>query len=343
MKLDVSRVVGKDCLVHIAEHLSLASCALFFDCEVIAPHNHILRGRNNGLAVGKLHDIVGRKHEESRFRLRFHRKRHVNRHLVAVKVRVESRAGERVQFKRSALYEHGFKRLYGKPVQRRRAVEHDGVVLDDFFQHVPHLAVRAFYSALCALDVLALIGFHQLFHDKGLEQLQSHFLGETALMQFKLWTDHDNGTSGVVNALAQKVLTETPLLAAQKPRQGFKLSVACAAVRTLASAVVNQAVHRLLKHSLFVANQYIGSVDFLELFKSVVSVYNAAVKVVEVACRVSAAVQRNHRSQLRRNNGQHVKNHPFGFVARAAEGLDYFKTFDCPDTFLSRSLFQRLS
>ena len=45
-----------------------------------------------------------------------------------------------------------------------------------------------------------------------LEQLESHLLRETALIHLQLRTNDDNGTSGVVDALTEQVLTETSLL-----------------------------------------------------------------------------------------------------------------------------------
>jgi hypothetical protein len=52
--------------------------------------------------------------------------------------------------------------------------------------------------------------------DKGLEQLERHLLGQAALVQLQLRTNHDDRTAGVVEALAQQVLTETPLLALER-------------------------------------------------------------------------------------------------------------------------------
>ena len=63
------------------------------------------------------------------------------------------------------------------------------------------------HGALGALDVHALVAQLQLLHDEGLEQLQRHFLGQTALMQLHFRADDDNGTAGIVNALAQQVLS----------------------------------------------------------------------------------------------------------------------------------------
>ena len=46
-----------------------------------------------------------------------------------------------------------------------------------------------------------------------LEQLESHLFRQTALIHFEFRSYNDNRTAGVVDALAEKVLTETALLA----------------------------------------------------------------------------------------------------------------------------------
>ena len=66
--------------------------------------------------------------------------RNVHRHLVAVEVGVERRADERMDPDRLALDEHRLERLDAQPMQRRRAVQQDGMLADDFLEDVPHLA-----------------------------------------------------------------------------------------------------------------------------------------------------------------------------------------------------------
>ena len=101
------------------------------------------------------------------------------------------------------------------------AVEHDGMILYHLFQSVPHLVVGAFHTLFSRFQVGALLGFYQPVHDEGLEQLQRHFLGDTALVKLELRSDDYDGTSGIVHALAQQVLTETSLLAAKQTGKGL--------------------------------------------------------------------------------------------------------------------------
>ena len=95
-------------------------------------------------------------------------------HLVTVEVGVERRADERVDPDRLALDKNRLEGLDAEPVQRRCAVEHDGVLANDFFEHVPDDALLAIDHALGALDVLRVVEIDQALHDERLEQLQRH-------------------------------------------------------------------------------------------------------------------------------------------------------------------------
>jgi hypothetical protein len=71
-------------------------------------------------------------------------------------------------------------------VQRRRAVEHHRVLLDDVLEDVPHLAAAALDHPLGALDVLRQLEVDEPLHDERLEQLEGHQLGQTALVQLSV-------------------------------------------------------------------------------------------------------------------------------------------------------------
>ena len=151
--------------------------------------------------------------QEAGFRLRLHGERNVHGHLVAVKVRVERGTGERMELHGLALDEDRLERLNAQTVQRRRAVQQNRMLLDDALEDIPHAGFAAIHHALGALDVVHDAGVDQPLHDERLEQLQRHALGQAALVQLELRADDDNGTAGVVHALAQQVLAEPPLLA----------------------------------------------------------------------------------------------------------------------------------
>ena len=90
------------------------------------------------------------EHEQARLGLRLRRERKVHGHLVTVEVGVERRADERVDLDRLALDEHRLERLDAETVQRWCTVQEHRVLLDDLFEHVPHLRARALDHALGA-------------------------------------------------------------------------------------------------------------------------------------------------------------------------------------------------
>ncbi len=143
----------------------------------------------------------------------------MDRHLVAVKVRVKRRTDERVKLDRAAFDQYRFKGLDAESVKGRRAVQKYRMVLDDFVEHIPDEVAAAFHLTARGFNVLRVTVTHDFTHHEGLEQFQCHFFRQTALVQFQFRTDHNNGTARVVNTLAQEVLAEASLLALQKVRQ----------------------------------------------------------------------------------------------------------------------------
>ena len=109
-------------------------------------------------------------------------------------------------------YQNGLEGLDAQSVQRRSAVQHHRMLLNHILQHIPNLRLQALHHLLGVLNVVGGSVGYQLFHYEGLKQLNGHFLGQTALVNLQLRTYYDNGTSGVVHTLTQKVLTETSLL-----------------------------------------------------------------------------------------------------------------------------------
>ncbi len=114
------------------------------------------------------------------------RQRDVDRHLVAVEVGVEGGAAQRVQLQGAALDQHRLKGLNAEAVQRRRAVEHNGAVLDDVFERVPDLVLALVDHLLGRLDVVGQTVFDELFHHERAEQLDGHFLRHAALIDFSV-------------------------------------------------------------------------------------------------------------------------------------------------------------
>ena len=279
-------------------------------------------GMVTGRPSRRLEDVVARQHQDAGLGLRLCRQRQVHGHLVAVEVRVERGADERVDLDGLALDQLRLEGLDAEAVQRRRAVEQHGVLGDDLLEHVPHDGAGALDHPLGALDVLRVVEVDQPLHDERLEQLQRHLLGQAALVQLELRADDDDRAARVVDALAEQVLAEPALLALEHVRERLQRAVARARDGPAAAAVVEQRVDGLLEHALLVVDDDLGRAEVEEPLEPVVPVDDAAVQVVEVARREPATVELHHRAQVRRDDRHAVEHHAHRRVPRGEERRD---------------------
>ena len=252
----------------------------------------------------------------------------MDRHLVAVEVGVEGGAHQRVQVDGLTLNKDRLEGLDGEAVQRRCAVEKHQAILDDLVEHVPDGGHAAVDGALGALDVLDLAQLDQAAHHEGLEELKRHGRGKAALVQLEVRVDDDNGTAGVVDTLAQQVLAEAALLALERLGERLERTSATAGHGTATAAVVEEGVHRLLKHALLVVDDNRRGVQVEQALESVVTVNHATVEVVQVGCGKAATVELHHGAQVGRNHGDDVQNHVRRVVAALEEGIDDLKALD---------------
>ena len=232
--------------------------------QVVGAQHHILGRHGDGAAVLGTEQVVGAEHQQPGLGLGLGGQGHVNGHLVAVEVGVEGGAVQGVQLQGAALHQHRLKGLDAQAVQRGGAVEHDGMVLDDLIQGVPHLGAALVHHLLGGLDVVGAAVLHQLLHNEGAEQLQGHLLGHAALIDLQLGAHADHASAGVVHALAQQVLAEAALLALEHIAEGLEGTVVGAGDGAAAAAVVDEGVHRLLEHTLLVADDDVGGVQLNE-------------------------------------------------------------------------------
>ncbi len=125
-----------------------------------------------------------------------------------------------------ALDEDRLEGLDAEAVQRGGTVEEHRVLLDDVLEHVPDLRAATLHHPLGRLDVLGERAVDERLHHEGLEQLERHQLGQTALVQLQGRADHDDRTARVVDALAEQVLAEPALLALQHVGERLERAVA---------------------------------------------------------------------------------------------------------------------
>src|SRR5690606_24941115 len=290
--------------------------------HVVEPEDDVLGRVDDRLAAGGREDVVRAHHEHARFHLRLDRERHVDRHLVAVEVRVERRTDEGVQADGLTLDEHGLEGLDAESVERRSAVEHHRVFGDDLVQDVPDLRLLLLDELLRALDRRHVPALFELRVNERLEELERHLLGKTALVKTQARADDDDRTARVVDALSEEVLAEAALLALEHVREGLEGSLVGTGDGLAAASVVEQRVDRLLEHPPLVADDDLRSVELDEALEAVVAVDDAPIEIVEIARREAAAVERDERAEIRREHRDHRQHHPLGAVAAVTEGLD---------------------
>ncbi len=250
----------------------------------------------------------------------------MDRHLVTVEVRVIGGTDERVQLDGLAFDQGRLERLDTQTVQSRCTVQQDRVFADHFVQDVPDNSFFALNHLLGGLDGGRQAASFQLAIDEGLEQFQRHLLRQTALMQAQGRTYGDNGTTGVVDTLTEQVLTETTLLTLDHVGQGFQRALVGAGNGTATTAVVQQGIHGLLQHALFVAHDDVRCSQIQQTLQTVVTVDHATVQIVQIGGRETAAVQRYQRTQVRRQHRQHCHDHPLRLVAGLQEGFHQLQT-----------------
>ena len=132
----------------------------------------------------------------------------------------------------------------------------------------------------------------------------------------------DHRAAGVVDALTEQVLPEAALLALEHVRERLQRPVARSGDGTAAAPVVEQGVDGLLQHPLLVVDDDLGGAQVEQPLEAVVPVDDAPVEVVQVRGREAAAVELDHRAQLRRDHRHDVEDHPLRLVGRLEEGVD---------------------
>src|SRR5262245_16075413 len=114
------------------------------------------------------------------------------------------------------------------------------MVLNNLFEDIPDFWSHSLNNAFGGLDVVRQALLHQLAHHKWLEQLKCHSFWKSTLMELKSWADDDDAAARVVDALAQQVLAEAPLLALEHVGQALELVIRRPADGSTAAAVVDQ-------------------------------------------------------------------------------------------------------
>src|SRR3954464_13856816 len=144
--------------------------------------------------------------------------------------------------------------------------------------------------------------FFEAANDERLEQNERHLLRQTTLIELEFRTDDDDRTARVIDAFSEQVLTETSALTLKHVAQRFQRAIAGASDGATVTAIVKQGVDSFLQHAFFVADNDFRRFELEQVLQPVVAVDDAAIKVVQIRRRETAAFQRNERTQVRWNN-----------------------------------------
>ena len=298
--------------------------------DVVEAEHHVLRRYGDRCAIGRIEDVVALQHEHLRLEDGFVGEGKVDGHLVAIEVGVEGRTSEGVELDGFTFNHLGLESLDGETVERRSTVEEDGVSLHDEFEDVPNHGFAAIHDFLSALHRFHDAAFDEFADDERLVELGSHEFGQTTLAHLQFRADNDDRTSGIVDTLTEEVLTEASLLTLQRVGERLEGTVAFALHRARLTAVVEEAVHGFLKHTLLVAEDDLGSFDFKQTLEAVVANEDTTIEVIKVGSGKTATIEGYERTQLRRSDGNDFHNHPLGLVAffRSTERLYHLQAFE---------------
>ena len=122
-------------------------------------------------------------------------------HLVTVEVGVISGTYQWMQLNCATFGQDGLKGLNAQSVQSRCTIEEYGMLFNYILKDIPNFGFSTFNLAFSTLNIGSNAAGNQALHNEGLEQLQSHFLRQAALMHFQLGANNDYRTAGVVNTL----------------------------------------------------------------------------------------------------------------------------------------------
>ncbi len=204
------------------------------------------------------------------------------------------------------------------------------MLADHFLQNVPNRRLLALHHLLGGLDGGRHVAVLQLAEDKRLEQLQGHLLGQAALVKAQGGADHDHRAARIIHALAEQVLAEPALFALDHVGQRLQRALVGAGDGPAAPAVVQQRIHRLLQHPLFVADDDVRRAQFQQPLEPVVAVDHPAVEIVQVGSGKAPAVQRHQGPQVGRQHRQHGQHHPFRLVAGIEERFHQLEALGQP-------------
>ena len=250
----------------------------------------------------------------------------MHRHLIAVEICVVCRTNKRMNLDRISFDEHWLESLDTHSMECWSTIQKHWMILRDLFENVPDFGSSTLKHSLGTLDRVCKTMFLQLADNERLEQFKRDLLWKSALPEFQFWSDDDDRPRRIINALAEQILAESTLLTFDHVRDGLERTIARTEHWSSATTVVKQRIDCLLQHSFFVADDDFWCIEIHQLLQAIISVDDASIEIVQIACGKVAALKQNEWAKLRRDHWDHIENHPLWFIGRSTNLLDQLQS-----------------
>ena len=188
-------LVGQKCFLDTRKYLALAQCTWTQNSKIIGTKHHVLCRNDDRTTILWCKNMIGGKHEDTSLCLCLCGQRKMDSHLVAVEISVIRSTSQRMKLQGTAFCKNWLEGLNAETMQRRCTVQQNRMLLDDLLKHIPYLRTCTLDHALSRFNIVCNLRAYKLFHNERLEELESHFLRQTALMQLELRTNNDNRTA----------------------------------------------------------------------------------------------------------------------------------------------------
>jgi len=202
--------------------------------------------------------------------------------LVTVEVGVERCTYERVKLNSLTFDKNWFEGLDPETVKSWSSVKKNRMLLNYVVEDIPNFLLLLINHAFCNFDGCTVTFLNKFVVDEWLEELEGHHLRKTTLVELKVRTNHDNGSTRVVHTLTEEVLTETTLLPFEHIRERAQRTLVGTGENFSTATVIKKGIHSFLEHALFVPDDDLWSVKLFETLKTVVSVNHTTVKIVKI-------------------------------------------------------------
>ncbi len=142
--------------------------------KVVDTEDHILGRECNRLSVCRVKEVCGAEHECPALKLCRLAERNMYSHLVTVEVGVECVTYERMELKCLTVDKDRLECLEAQSMERRRTVEHDGMLFNDILENRPYFRCSFFNHHLSFLDVWCNTVVMKLPDQERLKEFECH-------------------------------------------------------------------------------------------------------------------------------------------------------------------------